>query len=501
MRQFLVKQGYTQQPSSTSFSPSIGDSGASTTAPGTDNPSQTVPKPGLFDKIAGAAQHVQDFAVGAAKGAVNTFKGAADLGAKLFSPFGADTHATDVIPHDTYTPNNTSEKVGFGAEQIAEFLVPSGAIGGAQKAVTAAGDATKFGTLGKAAVKVVGRAAVEAGATGAIRAAQTGSVKEGAKAGATFGAIKLGTGAIGEVLKTSGFPEWLYSKVFKNTYQDMYQELDSGALKTLQQTKPDWFKQMVDSGVIKTGADGRPIINDTLAKEALNNGLQGSIKNMAVALKQNLISSESAVRQIAADNADKVIALRQPQAYANVLQQIANEYENVGFGETSQTASALAQKAIAGKINPEEAVTLRRFLDSLRIQRSYGAPITSPLSLSQANLKTLADALREPINKLPGMGKVMEDYAFSIDAMESIAKEAARRGNREVFGLLDTLFLSQGLGGGSPGVAAGVGMLRKTLMTPTGLTKTAQAIQNSGPISQVGAVIKGAAAQLFTKKK
>jgi hypothetical protein len=409
----------------------------------------------------------------------------------------ADESVNKAIPDKLVTPENTAEKIGFGAEQIAEFLLPTGEVTSAQKGLEAAVDASKLGKAAKVVSKVVGKAALEGAGGAAVRTAQTGDIKEGAKAGAVFGGIKLGTGIVGQALKSAGVPEWLYSKLFKNTYEDMYQELNTQSLQTLQQTNPEWFKQMTEAGIIKLGKNGAVVVDNTIAKQALDRGLQGNIRNMAVVVKKGLIDSEASVQDIAKQHADNLIQLTHPQTYANVLNGLSKEFEDVGFGADSAKAAQYAQKAVKGVLTPEEAVGLRRLLDGLRIKKSYTQIPGSPLSLGQHNLKILSDTLRGQVNDLPGMAKVMEEYSFNIEALQALAKEAARRGNNQALSLIDSIILSGGLAGGEPVASMAIGVGRKLLNSPSGLTKTGQLIEKGGTLTRTGAALKGAASRLL----
>lgn len=495
MRQFLIKQGYTQSaaPASsfTPTNPTSQDSGAlgvqSTPAPVASGAPH---KPGLFDRIANAAQHVQDFAVGAAKGAVNTVKGAADLGAKIFSPVGADTHATDIIPKDAYTPKNTAEKLGMGAEQTLEFVAPNALIKDAEIAVNAASKANKLGKFSQAAIRVAGKAAVEGAAGGTVRAAQTGGdVSETAKATLLFGLIKGVTGAAGEISKAAGIPERLYNTVFKSTYDDALNELKTTAYKDLQSKDPAFFKQALESGLIKPGKAGEVIVNERLAREALDRGLKGTLQGMATSVVKGQLKSEMMARSIASGYKGTV-KVTEPQFY-NVLKGVEKHYEDVGFGEMAGEAKQFAAllKKSKGQLTGEEALGLRRFLDKMRFASSYQKD-PAQLSLSQANFKYLSDALRKRVNQIPGMGEVMKEYSFNIDALEALATEAKRRGNNQVLSLIDSIFFASGPAGVSLGTA------RKIMNMPASVTNLGAAIEKGGTATRAGAAAKGAALEI-----
>jgi len=139
---------------------------------------------------------VPDFGVGAAKGAVKTIKGAADLGQKIFDPItdvltgseAPDGQNTDIIPKEAYTPKNAAEKAGMAVEQIAEYAIPA-------TKVSKATQAMKF------IPKVATRAASGAG----VASVQAGDVgKEAAIAAAAETAIPVVGAAIKPVVNVVG---------------------------------------------------------------------------------------------------------------------------------------------------------------------------------------------------------------------------------------------------------------------------------------------------------
>jgi hypothetical protein len=99
------------------------------------------------------------------------------------------------------------------------------------------------------------------------------------------------------------------------------------------------------------------------------------------------------------------------------------------------------------------------------------------------------------------MKSVMSDYRFSIEALEALAKEGNRRGNREAFNILDTFLFGSGIAGGSPVAGATLGVTRRVLNSPKGVTKIAQGLNNLGQTtSKKGTLLKAGAAGLFKPK-
>lgn len=136
---------------------------------------------------------IKGFGIGVLKGAGSTAKGLLQLGEKLGGEQiirGLDriSGTKSILPSQDFsnilanakldiTPRGTAQKVGFGAEQIAEFLIPAGATSKAVKIGEAGVMASKIGKaskLAQGAAKLAVRSGVAAGEGALVTAAQTG---------------------------------------------------------------------------------------------------------------------------------------------------------------------------------------------------------------------------------------------------------------------------------------------------------------------------------------
>lgn len=148
------------------------------------------------------ATGVRGLAVGAGKGIISSLKGTSSLGEKILrkaTGFEQDgpTSAEKLIPKGLTEAKGKAEKIGFGIEKGAEFLIPGGA---ATKGIRAISRIEKAG-IGLPGVtglaKTVGKGAIGAAETGGVRAIQTGGdVKETAEAAAFGAGGLLGAGAV-----------------------------------------------------------------------------------------------------------------------------------------------------------------------------------------------------------------------------------------------------------------------------------------------------------------
>ena len=121
-----------------------------------------------------------DVLAGAGKGALNTVENAGKL-LTNWAMTPAQKAEADAEQEKLTTPSNAMQKLGFGGEQAAEYLLPMGA---EEKLASAAG---RIPTIGRFA-EPAGRIAAGALSTGGIEKLHGGSFTTGAELGAGFGA-------------------------------------------------------------------------------------------------------------------------------------------------------------------------------------------------------------------------------------------------------------------------------------------------------------------------
>lgn len=437
------------------------------------------------------------FAEGFGKGILGTFKGLSQIGTKIgnavlpkslefpdiYSEKSLQENASKggfrgkLLGAENLKPQNTSQSLGYGAEKFAEFLLPASKAAKAEKYfdILSAGMKPLAGAL----TRIGGKAAVQGLSAGGVRLAQTGGdIKDAAKTAATAGVVRGGLATVGETIRAIKLPERLYSVIFKNSKKEMLSELKSEGISNLRKTNPQKYKQLTDEGIIKTGIGGKPYLNDTLAEQALNRGLRGSDRAMANIVVEKTFDTESKLQKIVSAS-KHTVNISEPQ-YIKVLKSIEAEYDEVGFGEISKKAAELAKRLEASnpqKVSAETALELRRFLDRMRFAASFDRP-ASKLSMTQSNFKTLSDALRERINKVPGVGNAMKDYTFYIDALEAIASDAGKKGNAQLLQMIDSIMLGGGFASGNP-LIGGVGIVgRHMLKSAPLLTGLGQGLKN-----------------------
>lgn len=368
----------------------------------------------------------------------------------------------------------TAQKVGKGIEQIAEFFIPASKLAKADKAMDLLISGSKLIKSAKIAAKIGSSAAIEGLGAGAVTLAQTGGdLKEAAKTAATAGVLRGGMKAAGEAVRAVKIPEKLYSRIFKNELETVKNEFKVGRYGKLAETNPDKYAEAVNIGLIKNGQ-----LNETLAKQALERGLKGSLSTMANKVIDDTVGLELAAKQAVKNKTIKLVGTKK---LANTMKEIVDEYKNIGQGEIAEKAGSFIKGLETGKINGDKLLELRRFLDGMRVRSSYNP--SARLSLGQENMKYWSDFMRQKVNNIPGLDKIMKDYSFNIKAFDSLAKEAAKRNNKELLGLFDMVLL--GTGNIVPAVAVKAGR------TAAATTNIAQAL-NKGVASGIGLGTRGA---------
>src|SRR6266404_2439859 len=186
-------------------------------APKTDQPKDE----GFFKKALGFAnganQTLQEGQTGVLKGAAHTLtnledwwrKGGADPNdpANRISEHPSNPTAALASPqHQAILdsvkkwsqPTTLPEKIGFGGEQAAEFMLPESKIAEGVKAAEAGIDAAKLGKVASKALKLTARGGADAAGSAAVTAAQGGDVKTNA---AVAGAVPFASAALKPVAK------------------------------------------------------------------------------------------------------------------------------------------------------------------------------------------------------------------------------------------------------------------------------------------------------------
>ena len=415
--------------------------------------------------------------IGGLKGAASTVKSTLSLGEKLGGgPIikGLDklTGQQTQLPSEQMaklplTPTTPIQKVGFGLEQIAEFLLPVKAEETALKALDtvapkvaeAARSGSILAKMAQFGAKSLGTALEFAGKT----ALQTGGPGVGTAGviGAVTPALTGGAGALMKGL-TEILPERLYSTIFKTASDDLRAFYNSMA----------------------RGEE----LNPTLAKEVLDRGVFGSSKSMAVYSISKLDSLEKQVQSLikSPEMAGKTVTITNPDAYKNLLDSISTTFEKGFYNEWATEAARLSKvvEDSAGYLNVEDTLGLRRFLDRMRSTSSFR--MDAKLGPRSAEFKDAANSLRKEISKFPPLKALMNEERVFIQSIDSIVDDAAKRQNRDVINLTDAI-----LGGGGLATGWGLGpeVIVRGFRLPSLRTGLAQGMYQAGKAATAAAPV------------
>ena len=377
------------------------------------------------------------------------------------------------------TPKTKAEKAGATTERIAEFFVPAGF---GLKAL----NATKYGQALKQAedLNIIGKATRslikgigEGAEFGLKTAAQNATEAPETQLKRSAGSFLLGLAltpvidAAGAVIKygvdkiTKRLPERLMSTIFKTSEDDLRAEWNSIA-------------------------KGK-VLDKTLAREALENDMFGSSEKMGVYAIKKLADVEKAV-QVNSKASSAVINIGKEQTKKSIefLKDIAEKYDGP-FSQVGPTAEALAKEIVKGKgnMNANLVLRLKRFFDALRNNSSFMK--NENLSLKQEGLKNAANVFRQKLYDA-GFKEAMEQERIFIEAIEAVVKDAARRGNRNVIGIVDLLAGGGGMVAGGPlsGVSAAVAI--RAVQLPPVITGVARGLFRAGEkLGQAGSTVSG----------
>lgn len=400
---------------------------------------------------------VGDVVTGAAKSVGRTVLGMADIANTGMKAIGLDPSqygAFDPEPvmergREMMAPTNTAQKVGGFIGDTAQMVVPAGRVAKMLPATrTVAGQVVKGTPL-------IGRMGAQAGTGAAVTAAQTGGDPEDIITSALLmgaaPAVASAASSIGKGL-TERLPERLYTQVFKAAHDDVAQALRTEA-----------------RGVAP---------NPTLAREAVERGIMGSTRNMAVYSVKKLDTLEAQLQQEA-----KKLILNLPKKtkYIELLDDIEQRFGSGFFGERAQEAATL-KAALTAMPGPSARATdmlkIKRFLDGLRTSSSFR--LDQNLAAKQEELKVAADLVRATLHKRPTLSPLIQEERIFINAFEALVDDAVRTNNRKLLSLTDVLLGGGGMASGIPGAGLGTMALVRAGQTPRVLTGMGQALYRTG---------------------
>jgi hypothetical protein len=210
--------------------------------------------------LSGVAQTMWDQAKGAAEGA---WKGIKHTVSQIPTPY---MNYQTPPPRPDLAPTTTPEKIGYGAEQAAEFLTPQGAEAGAGRMIEAATKLPVARALGRAVIRGLTAGAVAgpqsennptAMRNTALAAGGTSAALEAAAPVVSKLANKTATGTYMSALKPStNLDQSLRAKLFQTAKLEGI-PVSEGGLQTASD-KIDALQQQVSDAISKAQASGAP---------------------------------------------------------------------------------------------------------------------------------------------------------------------------------------------------------------------------------------------------
>ncbi len=298
----------------------------------------------------------------------------------------------------------------------------------------------------------------------------------------------IGTKVIKPIVQKIGkaLPEKLMSQIFQRAKDDMGQLLKTQTFVDLQKTNPELFNRYIQQGVIKAGKNKVIEVNPTLAQEVLERGLAGSDEAMTKYSFLKQFQLESEIRNILQGTKTR-IAIPEKRAYVSLLKDLSGQFSKQGkgfFSNRVKDANEFVKKLSStkeGKLDPMDALELRRFLDNMRNTGSFKLNVN--LSAKQEAYKIAADRLRGKLAQIPEIGEKMNEYRIWIEAVDSLVNHAVKTGNKRLLNLTDIIVGGGGMAGGFPGTGIGAATFLRLFQTPLFLTKTAQGLKKIGEVS------------------
>lgn len=359
-----------------------------------------------------------DAGIGAAKGLASTVLGASQLINRGTEAIGLSKpvrpEAWDAARRDFATPSTTAQHVGFGAEQIAEFLAPFGvgakAASLAPQGVTAAARATKG--LFRAGGEGVELAAKTAAQTGG----DPGDVITAALIGGATPTVAKLVSSVGRGI-TVTLPETLYTKIFKVAHDDIERSITAQA----KGMKPD----------------------PTLASELLHRGLHGNARSMGIYVIKKGAELEQQLQQHVAG---KMVKLPNANDYIDLLDEVAGSFGST-FSNVGKEAKALSMRlklfSRGGQIPATDALKLKRLLDQSRSSASFR--LNPTLSPKQDQFRQAADTVRRQLHFDQTTSELLNEERIMIEAKDALVDNLVKSGNRPLVDLFDRLVAMGGL--------------------------------------------------------
>ena len=395
--------------------------GATTQAPAVAPAQPTAPQ---------GATGIKGFGAGILKGIGSTLAGAEKLGGKILDLPLKALGIQPAVPQGlleiqkdkgTFTPTTTSQKIGYGAEQLGELLLP---IPGGAKA--------KLATKAAEGLKgILGRGALEAGELGLKTSVQTGGDVEETGRAATLGGAFGAGGA-------------LFSRALGKAAPALTRSAEKGMTQALGPTTKAMTVQAekVVPELVQRGFKG--FSRADLAKQAA-----ASLEKAGESLDDVLKTIHPGTRI----NAKPILKALQDAKAAYMVDGVVIEPRAVkAFDEMAKTL-----KEFGSKVSFESMRNLRQTLDKA-VAKSKGFLMDEASTFSIEAKREATNAIRRELaKKFPDLAKVNAEFTL-WKRVDDILGETMTRTTAQAPGLSSQILKGAGFAGGlaSGGISGGV---------------------------------------------
>jgi len=398
------------------------------------------PKPSFGEKFKGNTvkgfQELISPTVGALKGAGSTLAGISELGQKglraitnpITSRLGVEQKPIErpEALKEALTPQNTGERIGFGTEQLAEFLAPTGAVLKAEKAIKGAKVISKLPKMIQGTAKLAGVSGIEAGTFAGITAAQEGDInKEVGTSALIGGAIPIAGSTYQKVIKPI-LKFKIPSKLINSLIKPASKEFKFGKNPGLAVAKEGITANSIE-GLEKKVISKRKLIGQEIGRVA--KGAKGEFNitdDIEKTLQKHLLNKtdEATVKQM-----------------NNVLDQLAN-IKKVSIQDGKMILENIGKRNIS-KMTAEELHNFQKLIGKLTKWTGSSAEKEVNKMLSE-----LYGKVSKKLSSVQGLKELQKRYSNILGAQKALENRVARATSNNMLGL-------QALGSGTVGALTG----------------------------------------------
>ena len=364
-------------------------------------------------------------------------------------------------------PTTLPEKVGFGGEQAAEFMLPESAASKGVKAAEGGIDAAKIGPLASKALKLLTRSGAEGAAAGGVTAAQGGDVGTNAAVGAALPIAGAALKPAANFLAEKAAPA-LANRLIRPTPTVMKNAVRFGR---------DPGKAIADEGIVATSR-GDLVTRIGDRKQDVGNQIGAMLKSAKGAKPidaGNIINKniDGAIKDVLDGGMEGGQGLI--DRLEEMRSQLTQQRQLVNGKIANQSAKNLS-------LPPSEAHALKRQIGDTT--KWTGQPFDG--GVNQVKRGIYRDLNSEIQKAVPDVKDKQDRYGNLLEAEKAAENEYARHASRNPFGLLDAVGAGVGATAGAAhgGEAAALGALalpaaRHIIQSPLSQTLGVQALKKS----------------------